>query len=1121
MQRLFEEIKNSGVFDGFVSGVCKGENLVVEGLWSSLKALLSVILVDQSHRTALYIARSPTEAEVLYDDVTSFKKGAALLFPSWETLPHENVAPHPEIVCDRFTALKRLLDAGPSRKPFVVIASPRAVLQKVISPRKLKERLFTVAMGEEIPMQRLLKRLVSLSYERNELVEQKGAFAVRGGILDIFPITEASPIRLEFFGDTIESMRRFDPVTQRSTRAAEYVTVLPADEMSLNAENRRERSSLLAYFDPKATAIIYDDGPEIRRKIEEICFQAPPDAEQFLSPEQLERQARRWPRIFFNDLPLVTAETAKAARFSVNVKPLTSLAGVKFVAGDAQEARMEVFEAIPDWLKGDRRIYFVCNKVGEEERLRSVLRDKGIGVTPQMRFATGRLNSGFFLEDLRTIVVPDKEIFHRYKIRRAPRKFTSTAPIRDFEELSRGDYVVHLHQGIGRFLGIVTLKEHDFGSFSKRAFGARRDRPCPTIPQGEAAGGGAARWNLLFRKEAKHDPTREFLAIEYADDAKLYIPIAQANLVSRYIGPTKRKPPLDTLGGTRWARRKRKVEIALQDYASDLLELYAARQAMEGTAFSPDTEWQREFEDAFIYEETPDQVQTIEELKTDLESLRPMDRLICGDVGYGKTEVAVRAAFKVVMDSRQVAVLVPTTVLAQQHYHTFSERMADYPVNIEVLSRFKKPAEQKRIVENLKSGRVDIVIGTHRLIQSDVSFKDLGLVIVDEEQRFGVKHKEKLKQLRRLVDVLTMSATPIPRTLYMSLVGARDMSNIDTPPLDRLPVKTLLVEFDRKIIRSTILREVNRDGQVYFLHNRVRTIEKMREYVEKLVPEATIMTAHGQMHEDELETVMEYFVNGAIDVLVCTTIIESGLDIPNANTIIIDRADRFGLADLYQLRGRVGRWKHQAYAYLMVPRNREILQTAKKRLKAILDAQGLGAGFQIAMRDLEIRGAGNILGTEQHGHIAAVGFTLYCHLLKRTIDRLKGKEVPEEIDVIVKLDLDAFIPTSYIRHDRQRIDIYRRMAQALRQEEIADIAAEMKDRFGSPPEEALNLIEIAGLKIWARNERISRIEVSDGKLIAERAGRKLMLDGRFPRLRKTGPRTIAREIKRSLAKVIR
>jgi len=464
---------------------------------------------------------------------------------------------------------------------------------------------------------------------------------------------------------------------------------------------------------------------------------------------------------------------------------------------------------------------------------------------------------------------------------------------------------------------------------------------------------------------------------------------------------------------------------------------------------------------------------------------------------------------------------VPTTVLAQQHFHTFCERMADYPINIEVLSRFKKLGEQKRIVENLKVGKVDIVIGTHRLIQNDVRFKDLGLVIVDEEQRFGVKHKEKLKQLRRLVDVLTMSATPIPRTLYMSLVGARDMSNIDTPPLDRLPVKTLLVEFDRGIIRSAILRELNRDGQVYFLHNRVQTIEKMREYIEKLVPEATIMAAHGQMGEGELETVMEYFVNGSIDVLVCTTIIESGLDIPNANTIIIDRADRFGLADLYQLRGRVGRWKHQAYAYLMAPRNREILETAKKRLRAILDAQGLGSGFQIAMRDLEIRGAGNILGTEQHGHIAAVGFTLYCNLLKRTIDRLKGKEVPEEMDVVFRLDLSAYIPKSYIPHNKQRIDIYRRMAQALRQEEIADIAAEMKDRFGPPPEEALNLIEIASLKIWARNEKISRVEVSDGKVIAERAGRKLMIDGRFPRLRKSGRRTIVREIRRSLEKVMR
>ncbi len=1072
MQRLFDEIKKSGVFDGFVSQVSRGEDLVVEGLWDSIKALLCAVLVDPGGRTALYVARSPTEADVVHDDINSFKPGAAMLFPSWETLPHEKIPPHPEIVSDRFNVLKRLLDAGPSKKPFVVVTSIHAALQKIVSPRKLKEGLFTVAAGDEIPMEELLTRLVSLSYGREQMVEEKGAFSVRGGIVDVFSITDTFPTRLEFFGNTIESIREFDPVSQRSTRKVDYVTILPANEVVLNAESGSELSTILDFFDPKTVTMMCDDLSEIHRRAEEILAQVPPEAGQFLSVEQFERQAEPWPKIFFNDLPLVTARTAETARFVVNVKPLGSLAGVKFVAEDSDEARMEIFESIPAWLKEDRRIYFVCNKTGEEERLRGILEEKGIGITPNMRFATGRLNSGFFLEDIATIVVPDKEIFHRYKIRRAPRKFVSTAPLRDLGELSRRDYVVHLHHGIGRFLGIVTLKEHD--------------------------------------------PNREFLAIEYADDAKLYVPIAQANLVTKYIGPTKRVPKLDTLGGTRWAGRKRRVELALQNYASDLLELYATRQSADGTAFSPDTEWQREFEDAFIYEETPDQTKAIEDLKRDMESPRPTDRLICGDVGYGKTEVAIRAAFKAVMDNRQVAVLVPTTVLAQQHYHTFSERMADYPVAIEVLSRFKKPAEQKRIIKGLKSAAIDIVIGTHRLIQRDINFKDLGLVIVDEEQRFGVKHKEKLKQLRRMVDVLTMTATPIPRTLYMSLVGARDMSNIDTPPLDRLPVKTLLVEFDPQMIRSAILRELNRDGQVYFLHNRVHTIEKMKEYLEKLVPEATIMTAHGQMDEEELEMVMEYFINGSIDVLVCTTIIESGLDIPNANTIIIDRADAFGLADLYQLRGRVGRWKHQAYAYLMVPRSREILEDARKRLKAILEAQGFGAGFQIAMKDLEIRGAGNILGTEQHGHIAAVGFALYCHLLKRTIERLRGKQVPEDIDVAVRLDLDAYIPTSYIPDDKQRIDIYKRLADAPGDEEVREIAAEMEDRFGPLPEEVRNLIEVASLKVWAKNEKITRIEVSDGKIIAERAGRKLMIDGRFPRIQKAEGRAIAREIRRSL-----
>jgi len=1077
MQGLFEDIKKSGVFDEFVSRALKGEDLLVEGLWDSVKALLSTMLVDQGCRTVLYVARSAREAEILYDDVTGFQKGAAHLFPSWETLPHEKVSPHPEIVSDRFNVLKRLVDRGTSKKPFVVVTSIQAILHKIVSPRKLRKCVFTVAAGDEVPMEDLLARLVSLSYAREEMVERKGCFSVRGGIVDVFPITESCPVRLELFGDTVESIREFDPVTQRSRRKVEYVTVLPADEMALNTENRDKLSSILDYFDGAATTLIYDDRSEIRKRAEELHPQIPAEAEEFLSFEEFEQQAKGWRKIFFNDLPLRSARSVQASRFAVKVKPLTSVGGVKVVADDSQGARMEVFEAVPGWLKADRRIYFVCNRVGEEERLRSLLEEKGIGVTAKMRFATGQLHSGFFLEEINTIVVPDNEIFHRYKVRRAPRKFTSAAPLRDFEELSRRDYVVHVDHGIGRFLGIVTLKEYD--------------------------------------------PNKEFLGIEYADEGKLYVPVAQAQMVSKYVGPTKRPPRIDALGGNRWSRRKRRVEIAVQDYASELLGLYAARQSAEGTAFSPDTEWQREFEDAFIYEETTDQVKAIEELKRDMEYRRPMDRLICGDVGYGKTEVAIRAGFKAVMDGKQVAVLVPTTVLAQQHYHTFTERMADYPIKVEVLSRFKKPAQQRRIVEDLKWGKVDIVIGTHRLIQSDVGFKNLGLVVVDEEQRFGVKHKERLKELRRMVDVLTMSATPIPRTLYMSLVGARDMSNIDTPPLDRLPVKTLLVEFDPEIIRLAILRELNRDGQVYFLHNRVQTIDRMTEYLQRLVPEATIMAAHGQMDEEELETIMEYFINGSIDVLVCTTIIESGLDIPNANTIMIDRADRFGLADLYQLRGRVGRWKHQAYAYLMVPRNREILEAARKRLKALLDAQGLGAGFQIAMKDLEMRGAGNILGTEQHGYMAAVGFTLYCHLLKRTIERLKGKHVPEEMEVVIKVDMDAYIPKYYVSDDRQRIDIYKRLAGALHEEEVRDMGEEMEDRFGALPEEVGNLIEIASLKIWAKNEKINRIEVSDGKIIAERQGRKLMVEGRFPRLKKRGGRNVTREIRRSLESMLR
>jgi transcription-repair coupling factor (superfamily II helicase) len=668
--------------------------------------------------------------------------------------------------------------------------------------------------------------------------------------------------------------------------------------------------------------------------------------------------------------------------------------------------------------------------------------------------------------------------------------------------------VVHLQHGIGRYLGLKTLP----ATAGKRAAEA-----------GEAAG-------------------TECLVIEYAprnpDDEppKLYVPVTEAHLVSKYIGAGRARPPLNTLGGARWRQAKARAERAVRDIAAELLAIQAARESQPGHAFAPDTPWQREFEAAFIYEETPDQWRAIQETKADMERPRPMDRLICGDAGFGKTEVAIRAAFKAVMDGKQVAVLVPTTVLAQQHYNTFRERMADYPIRVELLSRFRTRREQQRVLRDLANGSVDIVIGTHRLLQADVAFKDLGLVVIDEEQRFGVLHKEKFKQLRTLVDVLTLTATPIPRTLYLALSGARDMSTIQTPPQDRLPVETIVCEYDERVIRDAILRELNRGGQVFFLHNRVMTIQTVADRLRRLVPEARIVVGHGQMHSDELEEVMARFVNGEADVLLSTTIVESGLDIPNANTILIDRADRFGLSDLYQLRGRVGRYKHQAYAYLLLPRHARLLTDVRKRLSAIRQFSSPGSGFKIAMRDLEIRGAGNLLGPEQSGHITAVGFELYCQLLRQSIAALKGEPVRPRVEVGVRLDFleangvgadtlpeakrsdrpRACLPHDYVPESQHRIEMYRKLAQATDRAALQALRAELRDRFGPLPPPVERLLLVAELKLLAAEKGVTAIEVREDRLMLTRQGDYVTLGGKFPRLTRKPADARLKEIKKFL-----
>ncbi|MDE3066596.1 MAG: transcription-repair coupling factor [Verrucomicrobiota bacterium] len=1110
-----------------------------------------------------------------------------LFYPAWEVLPHEGRLPHADVISDRLQTLvtlsqERKVQESKSR---IVVTSVVALLQRTFAPEDLKNRTRRLHRGDKIAPLDLIEWLEAQGYEPEGQVTQKGELALRGGIVDVFPPTSPWPARLEFFGDELESLRQFDPLTQISRQEISEITIPPAGELGILMRNPRSaaapaavfgaspKNSTLLDFLPGETLFLLCAPEQITLRAAEYAAPIPAGDPFFISwPDCLAGLNRRgFTRVELNDDSRQTqnrwveahdeplADHAPAtAREDVGVTELRfdSLEAYRPLAERALEPqiaeaqRHEFFQQIHRWLRRAYAVHIFCNNDGERQRFVEIWAELNIGqasrllggeeseikfsdADPDSRHSgrrdacptlhLGTLSRGFICEAAKLVVVTDAEIFGRYKIQRPRRLKSPHAPALrsaldiDFTELEEGDLVVHLQHGVGKFLGLKNLP-------------ASSRSPNSQLPSTNSG--------------------TECLVIEYAprnpgdEPPKLYVPVSEAHLVSKYIGAGKAQPPLNTLGGARWRRAKEQAERAVRDLAAELLQIQAARESQPGHAFKPDAPWQREFESAFIYEETPDQRRAIEEAKCDMEKPKPMDRLICGDVGFGKTEVAIRAAFKAVMDGRQVAVLVPTTVLAQQHFNTFRDRMADYPVRIELLSRFRTRRQQERVVRDLANGAVDIVIGTHRLIQSDIVFKDLGLAVIDEEQRFGVLDKEKFKRLRTLVDVLTLSATPIPRTLYLALTGARDMSTIQTPPHDRLPVETIISQYDERVIRDAIQRELNRGGQVFFLHNRVMTIEAMADRLKKLLPGARIVVGHGQMDSDDLEEVMTKFVNGEADVLLSTTIIESGLDIPNANTIVIDRADRFGLSDLYQLRGRVGRYKHQAYAYLLLPRHASLLTDVRKRISAIRQYATLGSGFKIAMRDLEIRGAGNLLGPEQSGHITAVGFELYCQLLKQSVSALKGGKPRPRADVSVRLDFletnptdagprvgqppgagresvagqpaAAALPHGYVTEPRQRIEIYRKLAQAADKAALGELQKEMRDRFGPLPPPVEALLQVAELKNLAGEKSVTAIEAQEDKLMLTRHGDFITLGGKFPRLTKKDARARLREIKKLL-----
>ena len=1028
----------------------------------SARAFLVAVLAREIPQTLWVICPSVRTQELLHESLTNWLP-EALFLPEAEFFGVENILPDQEIAAERLALLGRVEE---NRQRHVVVATRASLHQRAPKRGTLREAALKLRRGTSKPLERVINSLGEAGYERVAQVTTRGQFAVRGGILDVYSWQAAAPIRAEFFDDEIESLREFDLDMQTSLRNLNEVELLlgAADDQS---------GKVLDYVRKEHLRVVIEDADENADVFITEGWLASTSEQH--SGEQIEvgrypAQSKR-PGVSSSDKTMDDIEDFSGAFVDCEIGDFDT---GEFIIAEAK--RQQFFARLTAWREDGARIAIYFQTEGEIERFREIMAEVRISLG-EIDLLEGTLARGFCFPAANLVVLAAAELFGRApthgrrRLQRTTKFGTHRAQI-DFSELNEDELVVHLEHGIGRFLGLQRM-------------------------------GGPE--------------TGEVLAIEFAEEAKLFVPLEQAFMVSRYVGIGKKSPPLSSLADTKWTRAKKNAAASIFDYAGKMLTLQAERETQRGHAFGSDTKWQLEFEHSFPFRETPDQLTAIADTKRDMEEPRSMDRLICGDVGFGKTEVAIRAAFKAVMEGKQVAILTPTTVLAQQHFETFRQRMLDYPVRIEMLSRFRSHAEQRKVLEQLREGGVDVVVGTHRLISGDVVFKDLGLVVIDEEQRFGVLHKEKFKELFKLVDVLTLSATPIPRTLYLSLVGVKDMSTIETPPLNRLPVETVICGYDERIIRDAINREVERQGQVYFLHNRVLSIEKVRDRITELCPGARVEFGHGQMDADELEDVMQRFVAGKIDVLVCTTIIESGLDIPNANTIIIDRADRFGLADLYQLRGRVGRAEHKAYAYLLLPREMMTVGAARKRINAIQQYSSLGAGFRIAMRDLEIRGAGSILGTAQSGHIVAVGFDLYCQLLKQAVAQLKGEKLRPRLEVEVRLDfvatkegeylasgpeklVPAFIPTAYISDAALRIQAYRNLAEITTPEQLQRLRRDWRDRFGKWPEPVDNLFLLSEIRLSAARARVSRVEVREDKLMLSRRGDFILVGGKFPRL---------------------
>lgn len=1025
-------------------------SILVENLWDAPKALLIARAQQLLKGHLLVITGGSSEEMGLYHDIGAFTATPVLEFPAWETLPNEESPPSSDLVGERYNVLRSLQE-----RPHIILATLPAVLQKLLPLKQFQDLSLKISLKDSLPYNRLIAKLQEMGYTRAPTASDKGQYALRGGIVDIFPVNQPDAYRLEFFGDEIESIRLYDPIGQKSIRPATECQISPARELELIA-GKEELSLIFDYLDD-TSLIILDNLVQLEDKYASLKNMLDRPVKSFGSLEELFDRLKQRPVVYFaekpaEDLGEVRLEAGPKQNIYSERNPVHGLTFQMF--GRDLTAKRWHHPFHPVSLGGFEEgsiLQILYAHPKDKEGLLQEFKDNLVELPSETIWTEGYLSAGFSI-GLYTLF-SHTELNRRFRLQRPKlRSNTHTSYIEGYD-LTPGEHVVHYGNGIGKFLGLQRRKNH---------------------------------LNI----------DSEFFLIEYADNAQLFVPIDQAHLLSKYVGSNDVEPVKHQLGGKRWLKQREQAESSISGYAEQLLENYAKRAVKGGVSCREDTSEMRAFEDTFPYTETEDQLHAISAVKQDMQSTRAMDRLVCGDVGYGKTEVAMRAAFKAIADGKkQVAVLVPTTILAMQHYENFSARMKHFPVNVALLSRARTAKESKAVLKGLEDGGVDIVIGTHRLISKDIVFKDLGLVIIDEEQRFGVRAKEHLKVIKEGVDYLTLSATPIPRTLYMSLMGARDLSTISTPPQDRLPIQTIITEPNDIVIRNAILRELARDGQVYFIHNRIETIYDQLARLKKLVPHARILVGHGQMAPSELAALFHAFQAGQADILIATTIIENGIDIPNANTIIVDKADHFGLAELYQLRGRVGRWRRQAYAYLLVQKNRGRNEIVAKRLGALAETSGYGGGMKLAMRDLEIRGAGNILGTEQSGQVATIGFHLYCKLLKRQMERLQGKLPIGYVEAKVEFPIDARLPENYVNEQSLRMEFYQRFGEASSIQAAEGLWNELRDRFGPPPVPALWLYVLTRIRIHASNMSFLSLKWEKGTLHV----RKLKHKGAFER----------------------